>query len=188
MPPHNPAPKTDFGRILEEIGGHVRQHFGKGKVASYIPALAAVPGHKFGMSLRTVGGDTWSLGDARERFSIQSMSKVFTLSLALNFEGEALWRRVGREPSGNRFNSLVQLEYEHGIPRNPLINAGALVVCDVLVSHCDNPKQALLDYMRLLSGTPSVSFELDVAASEAETGFNNRALTILLNGHRNIHN
>ncbi len=178
----------DFDRILEEIAQHVRPCFGKGRVADYIPALAAVPGDKFGMALRTVDGGYHEIGDARERFSIQSISKVFTLNIAVSYVGEALWRRVGREPSGNPFNSLVQLEYEQGIPRNPMINAGAIVVSDVLLTHCDDAKQTLLDRLRALSGAADVGFDPVVARSEAETGFINRALASFLKGHGNLEN
>jgi len=110
------------------------------------------------------------------------------LSLAMGISGEELWRRVGREPSGNRFNSLVQLEYENGIPRNPFINAGALVICDVLVSGLDNPKKMLLDYLQVLSGSFDLTFDEDVAESERETGFINKALANFLKGSGNFRN
>ena len=178
----------NYQGILEEIARQVRPQFGKGRVADYIPALAAVPTDKFGIALRTVEGDCFEIGDAQERFSIQSVSKLFTLGLAMSFVGEELWRRVGREPSGNPFNSLVQLEYENGIPRNPMINAGALVVSDVLVSHCGDAKQSVLDYMRLLSGAADIDFDADVARSEAATGYINMALANFLKGHGNLEN
>jgi glutaminase len=178
----------EFEKILQDIPAHVESLFEKGKVATYIPALAQIPAQKFGMVLHTVTGDIYRVGDYAERFSIQSISKVFTLSLAMGFAGEKLWRRVGREPSGNRFNSLVQLEYEKGIPRNPLINAGALVICDVLVSSLDDPKKALLDYMRVLSGSFDIDYDADVARSELETGFINRALANFLKGNQNLDN
>lgn len=178
----------DFTRFLDDAAGHARTYIGKGRVADYIPALARVPREKFGIALCTVAGDMAALGDATERFSIQSISKVFSLSLAMGYVGEDLWRRVGREPSGNRFNSLIQLEYEHGLPRNPLINAGALVVADVLLTHTRNAKQAILDYVRVLSGAHDISFDEDVARSEAETGFINAALANFLKGHGNLDN
>lgn len=178
----------DFNQILKEIPHNVRPVFGKGRNADYIPALAAVPTDKFGMVLRTVGDECFQIGDANERFSIQSISKLFTLSLAIGFVGEELWRRVGREPSGNPFNSLVQLEYEHGVPRNPLINAGALVVCDVLLSYTEDAKQAVLDYVRVLSGAFDIAYDEAVARSEARTGFINLALANFLKGHGNLEN
>lgn len=178
----------DFERMLAELPKHVEKLYGKGKVASYIPALARVKANQFGLALYTVDGCDYQVGSSTQRFSIQSISKVFTLSLAMGFQGDELWHRVGREPSGSRFNSLVQLEYERGIPRNPLINAGAIVICDVLVSQLDNPKQALLDYMRVLSGSHDIDFDEDVARSERETGFINRALANFLKGNGNLQN
>lgn len=178
----------DFSKIVQELPAHVRHLCSLGKVATYIPALAAVSPDKFGFSLHTVTGDHFEAGDSRDSFSIQSISKVFSLSLAMGYCRDELWARVGREPSGNRFNSLVQLEYEKGIPRNPFINAGALVVCDVLVSHLENPKQALLDYVRVLSGSYAINFDTEVAKSEAETGYINRALANFLKGHGNLEN
>lgn len=178
----------DFDKMLHELPVHLQDLHGKGKVASYIPALAQVPADKFGLALCTIGGSLSQVGASNERFSIQSISKVFTLSLAMGYMDDELWRRVGREPSGSRFNSLVQLEYEKGIPRNPLINAGAIVICDVLVSNLDNPKQALLDYMRVLSGSYDLAFDEEVARSEKATGFINRALANFLKGHGNLHN
>lgn len=178
----------DYSKILNELAAHAREHIGKGKVATYIPALARVPADKFGMALCNLDGTIHKVGDSDERFSIQSISKVFTLSLAIGQVGDELWRRVGREPSGNRFNSLVQLEYEHGIPRNPFINAGALVVCDVLLSQLPKPKEALRDYMRVLSGSFDIDYDEEVARSEAETGFINRALCNFLKGNGNLTN
>jgi glutaminase len=175
-------------KVLEEVAGHARSHIGKGRIATYIPALAAVPTSKFGIAVHTVGGEIFCLGDAGEAFSIQSISKVFTLTLAITLMGDEIWQRVGREPSGNKFNSLVQLEYEKGIPRNPFINAGALVIADMLVSRFDNPKQALLDYMHVLTGDFTIRFDETVAHSEADTGFVNRALANFLKGNGNLDN
>ena len=124
----------DLEAILDGVFGDVSDHIGEGKVADYIPALAKIDPRKFGMAVATVDGGIVTLGDAGEPFSIQSVSKVFTLTLALGRVGEGLWKRVGREPSGTPFNSIVQLEHEHGIPRNPFINAGAIVVADTLLS------------------------------------------------------
>ena len=120
----------DYPRILAEIAEEVRPLVGQGRAAQYIPPLAEVPRDRFGMVLQTVGNEAYSVGHARERFSIQSIAKVFSLTLATKLEGDAVWERVSREPSGTAFNSLVQLEVERGIPRNPFLNAGALVVLD----------------------------------------------------------
>lgn len=179
----------DYQSVLEEIAEEVRPLVGKGQVADYIPKLAAVPLDRFAMAVQTVEGETYSVGDARERFSIQSISKVFTLTLALKAVGEAsLFQRVGREPSGTPFNSLVQLEYEDGIPRNPFINAGAIVVDDILVSAFDRPRHALLEFFRQLTGEGSVDYDPEVARSEAEYGFRNRALANFLRSFENLEN
>lgn len=177
----------DYQRILDDIASDVQPLIGTGRVADYIPALASVPADKFGMALRLVSGETFQVGDAAEPFSIQSISKVFSLTMAVRFIGEALWQRSGREPSGDPFNSLVQLEYENGIPRNPFINAGALLVADVICSRCAVPRLAVLEFVSGLLGKPAY-FDLTVARSEAETGFRNQALVSLMKSFGNIDN
>lgn len=181
-----PVQNPDFAQIFEEIGKKVKPHLGQGKVASYIPALAEVEPHCFGMALQTVNGEEHIYGDGLEPFSIQSVSKVFTLTLAMHFEGEAIWHRVGREASGNPFNSLVQLEYEQGIPRNPFINAGALVMTDIIMRHTDDAKAFLLEFVRKISGNPTIDYDHKVAASEWEAGHRNFALTHFLKSFGNI--
>ena len=178
----------DYQGTLEAIEREVGSYFGQGKVATYIPALARVAPTKFGMAVTTVGGEAFAVGRAQEPFSIQSVSKVFTLTLAMEMVGEELWRRIGREPSGSAFNSLVQLEYERGIPRNPLINPGAQVVADVILSNSADPKATLLAFMRQLSGNPTVDFDLEVARSEKETGYRNAALVHFMKSQGNIVN
>jgi glutaminase len=174
--------------ILQEIREEVLPLVGRGKVAAYIPALQNIDSRKFGMALVTLNGEAFVIGDADERFSIQSISKVFTLTLAFAKLGEDLWKRVGLEPSGNPFNSLLQLEYEKGIPRNPFINAGAMVITDVLISNFDHPKAAILDFVRQLSGIDDVYYDYDIARSERETGFVNAALANYLKSLSNIEN
>ncbi|MCB0547175.1 MAG: glutaminase [Phaeodactylibacter sp.] len=176
----------DYPSILNEIAEAAKSEFGKGKVANYIPALAQVPAEKFGIALETIRGEQFGWGDSEERFSIQSISKVFTLALAFRLEGENLWKRVGLEPSGNPFNSLVQLEYEQGIPRNPFINAGALVVTDVLLEHYADPKAAILEFIHTLTGQNDIAYDLEVARSERETGYTNAALVNFMKSHGNI--
>lgn len=165
----------DFQRILDDITAELRPRAGQaGAVATYIPALARVPADRFGIALHTGYGERAAAGDCDEPFSIQSVSKVFSLTLAMRHVGEALWQRIGREPSGDPFNSLVQLEHEQGQPRNPFINAGAIAVADRLLSHGQG-KPALLALMSSLCGEP-VHFDDEVAASEAATGFRNVAM------------
>ena len=176
----------DYANILHTIAREVAPLAGAGKVAAYIPELAKVPPERFGMALVTLDGELFTVGSAAERFSVQSISKVFTLTLAIRQIGERLFERVGKEPSGNPFNSLVQLEYEHGIPRNPFINAGALVVTDVLLTHFPDAKHAVLDFARRLSNCPDLAYDASVAASERQTGFTNAALANYLKSHGNL--
>jgi glutaminase len=106
----------------------------------------------------------------------------------MRLAGDSIWQRLGREPSGNAFNSLVQLEYEHGIPRNPFINAGALVITDIILDNGLSGRQGVLDFIRLLAVNPEINFDLDVARSEARTGFRNAALANFLKSFKNLNN
>ena len=167
----------DFQALLDGIDAELRPQLGKeGRVASYIPALARVPVAQFGIALRTCAGEEAAAGDSAVPFSIQSVSKLFSLTLAMRLLGEALWERINREPSGNPFNSLLQLESEQGIPRNPFINAGAIAVSDRLVGVLGaGAMDSLLEMLSGLAGEP-IDFDAEVAASEAATGFRNVAL------------
>lgn len=168
----------DLKVVVEEIANEMRGRSDRGEVASYIPELARVDPKAFGIAVIDADGRVASGGDADVPFSIQSISKVFTLTLALGKVGDRLWRRVGREPSGSAFNSIVQLEHERGIPRNPFINAGAIAVTDVILSG-HQPREALgeiLRFMQSLADDPSITIDDGVAASEQRTGFRNAAL------------
>ncbi len=176
----------DWVRILSEIADEVRPLVGQGQVADYIPTLAQVPRDRFGMVVRTVEGEVFSVGDAAERFSIQSISKVFSLTVAMGLEGDAVWERVGREPSGTAFNSLVQLEVERGVPRNPFVNAGALVVLDMVLARQRDGEDLVLDFVRRAAADPSVGYDERVAAAERATGHRNRALAHFLKSFGNL--
>ncbi|MCP4428927.1 MAG: glutaminase [Chloroflexi bacterium] len=178
----------NYPQILNDIYQHVQPLLGQGKVADYIPELAHIPPEKFGMAVQCVDGRSFHIGDAAELFSIQSMSKLFTLTLAMQLAGDSIWQRIGREPSGTPFNSLVQLEYENGIPRNPFINAGALVVTDIILTHLSDARLTVLDFVRRLANNPAISFDDAVARSEAETGFRNKALANFIKSFGNLHN
>ncbi len=156
----------------------------RGKVADYIPELAKRSTADFGIAVVTCSGDEATAGDADEPFSIQSISKVFALALALDGDADALWRRVGREPSGSAFNSIVQLEAEHGVPRNPYINAGAIVVADILAER--HGAHAVLNFVRACAGDPAIAVDQAVAASEAATGFRNAALANYMKSFGNL--
>lgn len=172
----------DLTATLQRIAEQVQPHLADGKVAGYIPALARVDPSRFGIAVATVDGEVATAGDAQMPFSIQSISKVFTLTLALGELGDALWKRIGREPSGSSFNSIVQLEREHGIPRNPFINAGAIVVTDVLLEgrHPNAVVSEILGFLQRLSGDPAVCIDEEVARSEAATGHRNFSLAHFL--------
>ena len=181
----------NYQSILEEIYDEIQPQLQKGKVADYIPALAAVPKGQFAMTLTLENGETFSVGDHTKRFSIQSISKVFTFTLALSQYSKRLYKRVGVEPSGNPFNSLVQLEYENGIPRNPFINAGAIAVTDALVSHYQDEYRALeviLNFVRQISDEQGITFDHEVANSEMEHGDRNLALARLMKSFGNFEN
>lgn len=178
----------DYQGILEDIYRRILPFAKEGRQADYIPALAMVNPDQFGLCLTTIAGEDFTLQQADERFSIQSISKVFALAMCLSLEGDALWRRVGKEPSGTAFNSLVQLEVERGIPRNPFINAGAMVLADVLLNRLPNPEDDFLHFVRTLCGNDTVNYNDAVAASERETGFLNAAIANLLKHHHNIDN
>jgi glutaminase len=164
-----------FQAILDDISKELAPRLSEGRVATYIPALARVPQEQFGIALRTVDGQEAAAGSATTPFSIQSISKVFSLTLAMQLVGDWLWERIGREPSGDPFNSLVQLEHEQGVPRNPLINAGAIAVADRLVSACPDVKSELRRMLSDLCGEP-IRYDEEVAASEGATGYRNMAL------------
>jgi glutaminase len=176
----------DYEQILETIYDDVKPLLTKGQVADYIPELAHIAPDQFGMAVVTIQSDIFTIGAAETTFSIQSISKVFTLTMAMQLEGDALWQRVNREPSGTAFNSLVQLEYEQGIPRNPFINAGALVITDAILRYLPNAKQAVIDFLRTISSNPTIDFDPAVAQSEQATGFRNAAMANLLKSFGNL--
>lgn len=178
----------DYQQILENIYQTIQPYSKQGKQADYIPELAKVNPDQFGMSLHTIYGETASIEQADTRFSIQSISKVFTLAMCLSIKGDDLWSRVGKEPSGTAFNSLVQLEVEKGVPRNPFINAGALVMADILLSNLKNPEADYLNFVRAVSANETIDYNVNVANSERENGFLNAAIVNLLKYHGTIEN
>ena len=178
----------DYQDILQKTWEQVADLQHEGKVASYIPELAKVNPNQFGMALITISGEAFQLKDARVPFSIQSISKVFATAMAFSLEGEALWKRVGVEPSGTAFNSLIQLEYDSGIPRNPFINAGALVIIDVLTSYYDNPVFEILQFIRKLAGDNTIEVNEKTVASEKQHGYRNAAMVNLMKDFGNINN
>ncbi|MBE0491244.1 MAG: glutaminase [Sulfurospirillum sp.] len=179
----------DYIKILQEIKSEIEPLLCKGKVADYIPALAEVNPDRFAMSIQLLDGRIFEIGQCDWRFSIQSISKIFAFTLVLKLLHQDLCPRMGHEPSGNPFNSLVQLEYEKGIPRNPFINAGAIVVTDILTSHYkEETFEVIMRFIQELSDDSSVSFDAQVANSEEENGFRNLALVNMMKSFGNINN
>ncbi|MEO0571379.1 MAG: glutaminase [Bacteroidota bacterium] len=177
-----------YQKILNAIAFEASKVRNRGVVARYIPELSKIDDKKFGISLLDEHGNFYESGDTGELFSIQSISKVLTLSLAFKLQGDDVWERVDVEPSGDPFNHLSLLERENGIPRNPLINAGAIVVADILLSHLKDPKREFVEYVRKIAGDPSINYDVKVARSEKRTGFKNYAAAYLIKSYGNLEN
>ncbi|WP_420600972.1 glutaminase [Flagellimonas sp.] len=178
----------DYSPIVDKIVKEAKQQADKGEVASYIPELSCVDSNKFGISILDKNGKGFHAGDSGEQFSIQSISKVLSLAMAYSLMDEELWKRVDVEPSGDPFNHLSLLEMENGIPRNPLINAGAIVICDILVSNLKNPKSDFLTYVQTIANDPTIAYDQKVAESEKRTGFRNYAAAYLIKSFGNLEN
>lgn len=178
----------DYLQILENIYQSILPYAKEGQQATYIPELANVDPDQFGMCIHTIYGETAAIESADTRFSIQSISKVFALAMCLSIKGDDLWKRIGKEPSGTAFNSLVQLEVEKGIPRNPFINAGAIVMADILLSNLQNPEADFLAFVRAVAGNDTIDYNRSVAISERSTGYLNAAIANLLKYHGTIEN
>jgi len=181
----------NYQKILDEIYDEIQPELTRGKVADYIPALAEVEKGQFAMTVTLPDGTVYSVGDSKKKFSIQSISKVFTFTLALELYSTELYKRLGVEPSGNPFNSLVQLEYENGIPRNPFINAGAIIITDSLISNYkseDKTLEVIMQFIRETSGDCTLSYDKVVANSEMEYGDRNLALARLMRSFGNFEN
>lgn len=178
----------NYSTIFQEIYNDLQNTEDIGHVADYIPELANVNPNQFGVHLTTVSGEHFAFGDAEKRFSIQSIAKVFSFVLAYSHVKSDIWERMDLEPAGTPFNSLVQLEYDKGIPRNPFINAGAIVVCDILVSELASPKENVLSFIRSLSGNNTINYNPIVAHSEKKTGYRNYSLVNLMKSFGNIRN
>lgn len=176
----------DTQKILDKIQTEITPYYGMGKVASYIPELALVEPKQFSMSVVDLNSMAYNTGAADTFFSIQSISKVYVLTMAMKILGDKLWERVGKEPSGNPFNSLVQLESEGGIPRNPFINAGALVTTDAIIEVSKDPYQEILDFVRQISGNPTINYNKKVAKSEFDHSERNAALAFFMKSFGNI--
>lgn len=178
----------DYLEIIHQSIHQLTAFRNNGKQANYIPELAKVDPNLFAVSISCIDGKQHNYGDSNTLFSIQSISKVLSLVLAYNLEGEQLWKRLDVEPSGTPFNSLILLEMEKGIPRNPFINAGAIVIADVLLDHLKNPEQEFLDFVRNLSNDDSINYDENVFQSEKSVAYRNYSLVHLMKSFGNIKN
>lgn len=179
----------DFQKVLEEIKIEIKPFLKEGKLPDYIPSLKNVDGNSFAMSIVTIDGKEYHIGQSDKNFSIQSISKVFSFTMALENYSKELYKRVGHEPSGDPFNSLVQLEYENGIPRNPFINAGAIVTTDALISkYTKNTFIEILEFIKRASNHKTISFSEEIYESELQNGFRNFALINMMKSYNNIKN
>lgn len=178
----------DYQNVIDKIHGQLGDLWKQGRVADYIPVLAKIDPRQFGMAVATLDGCEYRCGDAQVCFSIQSISKVFTLAMVVQRLGDDIWKSVGREPSGNPFNSLVQLEYEQGMPRNPFINAGAMVVTDRLISLYPHPKDAIIEFVRGICGNDDIYYDKEIARSERLNADRNLALAYFMKSFGNIEN
>ncbi|MBV6879672.1 glutaminase [Epilithonimonas ginsengisoli] len=177
-----------YQNIIETIFHQIKNEENPGEVASYIPELANEDPEHFAVSIQLINEENYSYGDHQTKFSIQSISKVLLLCLVYRDMDEKIWERVDVEPSGNPFNSLVQLESDNGIPRNPFLNAGALVITDILIDLFDDPKKEFLAFVRDLTDSKTISYSETVAESELKIGFRNAALCNFIKSFGNIKN
>ncbi len=178
----------NYQKIINDIYKIVSKENNSGSLASYIPELSKIDAEKFGICLTTTDSQEFHIGDSCEKFSIQSIAKIFSLIMAYRHIGDVIWERVGVEPSGTSFNSLVQLESDKGIPRNPFINSGALVICDILISHLTNPKEDFLKFMNTISNNTAINFSKKTVHSEKSVGYRNIALCNYIKSYGNIEN
>lgn len=179
---------TNYQKIVQETYTHVLTKENNGTLASYIPELSKVSPDKFGVCLSTIDNKQYCVGDYSEKFSIQSVVKIFSLIMAYRLFGHDTWERIGVEPSGTPFNSLVQLESDQGKPRNPFMNSGALVVCDMLISKLNNPKKDFLEFINTVSHNSHIKFSEETVQSEKSVGYRNIALCNYIKSYGNIHN
>ena len=178
----------NFQDIIQETYQNVKDLEDRGKNASYIPELENVNSENFGVHISTVDQLNFGAGNCNDKFSIQSIAKVLSFSLAYNIIGSEIWERVGVEPSGTPFNSLVQLEADNCIPRNPFLNGGALVIADILLSNLQNPKEDFLEFARSISDHSDLNYSQKVAASEKAVGYRNKAVCNFIKSYGNIKN
>ncbi|WP_273565592.1 glutaminase [Maribacter halichondriae] len=178
----------NYKAIIEKVFVETKRVPNNGKIATYIPELANVDPTMFGVHMTDLKGEGFGMGDNLEKFSIQSIAKVLSLTLAYKIVGEKIWKRVDVEPSGTKFDSLLLLEVHKGIPRNPFVNSGAIVICDILISHLKDAKVEFLEFVRDVSNLPDLVYSDKIADSEKAHGYRNVALCNFIKSLGNIEN
>ena len=165
--------------VMEKALSLGREVIPDGEVATYIPELGKADKNALGIALAGKSGEIYTVGDAGTRFSIQSISKVISLCTALEVCGyDAVFDRVGMEPSGEAFNSIVELDLVSGKPYNPMINSGAIAIEDLLLDKCTFTE--LLEISRKLCRDDGIRMDEKVYRSEMENCSRNRAISWLL--------
>jgi glutaminase len=182
----NVLKETNWQVVIDEIADEIKPLLTEGRVADYIPELSNVSGNNFGMYVSLLDGREFQVGQAQTNFSVQSISKVFSLTMAFSLLKDNLWKRVGKEPSGNPFNSLIQLEHENGKPRNPFINAGAIVVADCVVTNTQDSLNGIIDFVRGLARNKNIQIDHAMFRSEKAFGHRNAALAHFMKSYGNI--
>ncbi|RDY72464.1 MULTISPECIES: glutaminase A [Halobacillus] len=172
--------------VLEEWLDNVRPYAYDGQVANYIPALSRSNPEDLAVAIHYIDGDAVEAGETEVRFTLQSISKVISLALALMDNGESyVFDRVGMEPTGDPFHSIYRLEQIPSKPLNPMINAGALAVTNMI--HGDTPDEKvgrLLSFIHDLTDDHSIGYNEEVATSEFESAFLNRSLLFYMKQHQ----
>ncbi|OQO99950.1 glutaminase A [Geobacillus sp. 44C] len=171
---------------LEQFVEQAKQYSRYGKVADYIPALGKADPNDLSIAIYLPDGNVIDAGDTTHKVTLQSISKIIALSLVLMDRGEQeVFKKVGMEPTGDPFNSIAKLEeIQPAKPLNPMINAGALAVTHMIAgASVEERFERLLQFVRKLSGNPTISYSEEVAQSEFETAFLNRSLCYFLKQH-----
>lgn len=179
---------SNYKNIIKSAYKEVSMIADKGKLATYIPELANVNPSKFGVHMTKIDGNNFGIGNNLDQFSIQSIAKVLSLTLACKIIGEKIWDRIDVEPAGTKFDSLLLLETNQGIPRNPFLNSGAMVICDILITHLGNARDEFLQFVRDVSEIPNLCYSEKIANSEKSNGFRNIAMCNFLKSFNNIEN
>ncbi|WP_223700368.1 glutaminase A [Sutcliffiella deserti] len=175
---------------LQELVDEARKIAYEGKVANYIPALQKQNPEVLSCAITYPNGKCVSAGDINQSFSLQSISKIITLAIVLMDYGvDHVFHKVGMEPTGDPFNSIVKLETSsQAKPLNPMINAGALAVTSMIKGkNAEEKVEYILKFVRKLCNDPDITYCNDVAISEFTTSFLNRSLCYYMKGGGVIH-